>query len=87
MFDIGGLLRALVFPMLGICFISQKDALSSACRKISVWLKVIRDENIILCVVHSTACEVTYFSVRHEVPGYNDMVEAKEASDFIYEDN
>lgn len=57
------------------------------CRKVSAWLEVIRDENIVLRVVRSTECEVTCYSVRHEVPGYNDMVEAKEALDFIYEDN
>lgn len=57
------------------------------CRKISVLFEVIREESISLCVVCGTACEVTYYSVRHEVPGYNDMVETNEALGFIYEHN
>lgn len=56
------------------------------CREVSVWFEVIRDENVVLYVVCSTACELTYHSVRQE-PGYNDMVEADAPLVFIYEDN
>lgn len=45
------------------------------CRKISGLSEVIRDESVALCGVYGTACEVTYYSIRHEVPGYNNMVE------------
>lgn len=54
------------------------------CRKISVWCEVIRGENVILCVVCSTAWELSYYSVRHEVSGYHDMVEANVTLVFIY---
>lgn len=52
-----------------------------------MWFEVIRDENVVLRVVCSSACELTYYSVRYEVSGYHDMVEANVALFFIYEDN
>lgn len=57
------------------------------CRKISALSEVIRDESVALCGVYGTACEVTYYSIRHEVPGYNNMVETNKVLVFIYEDN
>lgn len=71
--------------MLGILFF-QKMTQVLQCRKISVWFEVIRGENV-LCVVCGTAWELTYYSVRLEVPGYHDMVEANLALVLISEDN
>lgn len=52
------------------------------CRKISALSEVIRDESVALCGMCGT-----YYSFRHEVSGYNDMVETNKALVFIYEDN
>lgn len=57
------------------------------CRQISVLFEVITDERVALCVVCDTAGEVTHYSIRHEVPGYNAMAETNEKLVFIYEDN
>lgn len=49
--------------------------------------EVISDESVALCVVCGTVCEVTYYSIRHEVPGYSDVVETNKVLVLIYEDN
>lgn len=49
--------------------------------------EVIRDERVALCVVCDTAGEVTHYSIRQDVLGYNAMAETNEKLVFIYEDN
>lgn len=50
------------------------------------YAEVITAETCFACACGS-ACKVTYYSIRHEVSGHNDMLEPNEALVFVYEDN